>query len=177
MCRPGCATPGRWKGSTTATVTLAYRYSIPPARSSAISPAWTTSPCNRICRTSPFSRYLRSAPRRNSSAPCSSRRSRCRRKGKWRPRFEGRSGSDGQVEAEGGANAGLAVHLNIGLVQIEDAQGDGQSEPGTAARAAVISFGLIVAVEHVGQVFRGNAAARVGNLDDDPVLRWIETEA
>ncbi len=67
---PGCAISGRTRSNTTATATSACRCSIPPAKSSATSPAWTATQCARISRTWHFSRSSRCVRRPSWSARC-----------------------------------------------------------------------------------------------------------
>ena len=72
-----------------------------------------------------------------------------------------------QRDAEGGAGAGFAPHVNPATVLPDYAVGKRQAEPGALANG----FGGEEGLEDALQVLRRDAAAGVGDLDPDAVVR------
>lgn len=72
----------------------------------------------------------------------------------------------GEDEGEGGAFAGLALHLDAPPVQLQHAAGDGETQAEAARGVALIA--ALEAVENVGQRLRRDALTLIshGNVEE-----------
>ena len=76
----------------------------------------------------------------------------------------------GQVDQEGAALAGGAVYVDVAVVFLGDAPGDGEAEAAAAWFVGVGVAGAVKALEDVGQIFRRDADAGVADFEDGALL-------
>ena len=110
---------------------------------------------------SALTRRVSSASSSTTSTSPSSVRSRPGGGGAW---SSGRS-SSGQAEAEDGAPALLAVHVDGGAVRVQDALDDGQPQPDAAEPARGGAVHLVEAVEDLADLVARDADAGVADAD------------
>lgn len=75
-----------------------------------------------------------------------------------------------QADAETGALAGGAFHLDAASVRLNDALADGQPKPGTAIGAIARIIGAVKSVKEMALVFKRDARALIGHLDHSLAL-------
>ena len=89
----------------------------------------------------------------------------------------GGAGDAGEHDVECGSPAEVALRPDGAAVLLDDAAADSETETGTALLASVGGFDLLEAVEDGVELIGGDAAAFVGDFEEDGIGGGVEVDA